>query len=222
MEELRIVVDQYLPIRDVVFNSLREAILTGKVLPGERLMEKHLADQIGVSRTPIRESLRRLELEGLVEITPRKGATVSAISEKDIHDVLEIRAALESLGAKQACLNMTDENFEKIKKAADEFEKTYMEPDYKLVAEKDVAFHDEIFKASGNEKLIHIINNLRDQIYRFRVEYLRSKKYRKSIAEEHQELLKALEEKDAELASEIANKHIENQEKAVVQLIRGV
>ena len=87
--------DEYLPLRDVVFNTLRQAILTGELKPGERLMEIHLADRLGVSRTPIREAMRKLELEGLVVMIPRKGAQVARITEKNLKDVLEVRRALE-------------------------------------------------------------------------------------------------------------------------------
>ena len=91
--------NEYLPLRDVVFNPLRDAILTGKLVPGERLMENQLAEKLGVSRTPVREALRMLELENLVELVPRKGAQVLDMTEKDIVNILEIRSALEGLGA---------------------------------------------------------------------------------------------------------------------------
>ena len=95
--------DQYLPLRDVVFNTLRQAILKGELKPGERLMEIALADKLGVSRTPIREALRKLEQEGLVFMIPRRGAQVADITEKDLNDVLEVRIALENLSVEKAC-----------------------------------------------------------------------------------------------------------------------
>ena len=87
--------NEYLPLRDVVFNTLRQAILRGELKPGERLMEIQLANKLGVSRTPIREAIRKLELEGLVLMIPRKGAEVAEITEKSLRDVLEVRRALE-------------------------------------------------------------------------------------------------------------------------------
>ena len=89
--------DEYLPLRDVVFKTLRQAILLGELKPGERLMEIQLANKLGVSRTPIREAIRKLELEGLVLMIPRKGAEVAEIKEKSLRDVLEVRKALEEL-----------------------------------------------------------------------------------------------------------------------------
>ena len=97
MSDLKMSANEYLPLRDVVFKTLREAILKGNLAPGERLMEIQLANQLGVSRTPIREAIRKLELEGLVIMIPRRGAEVARITEKDLRDVLEVRASLEEL-----------------------------------------------------------------------------------------------------------------------------
>ena len=99
---------QYLPLRDVVFRTLLQAILRGELKPGERLMEIRLANQLGVSRTPIREAIRMLELDGLVIMVPRKGAQVAQITEKDLNDVLEVRLGLEELAVKLACERITE------------------------------------------------------------------------------------------------------------------
>ena len=114
--------DNYKPLRDVVFENLREAILEGKLKPGQRLMEVQLAEQLGVSRTPIREAIRKLELEGLVVMLPRKGAYVANMSFKDLIDVLEIRASLEGLAASLAAERRRDEDIEELEKLAKEFE----------------------------------------------------------------------------------------------------
>ena len=95
MENLELNANAYLPLRDVVFNTLREAILRGDLKPGERLMELQLASSLGVSRTPIREAIRMLQQEGLAVTVPRKGAEVAKMTEKDMEDVLKIREALE-------------------------------------------------------------------------------------------------------------------------------
>ena len=104
--ELKMDVNDYLPLRDVVFNTLRQAILRGEMEPGERLMEIQLAQKLGVSRTPIREAIRKLELEGLVIMIPRKGAEVAHITEKDMKDVLEVRSTLEELVVELAIKNV--------------------------------------------------------------------------------------------------------------------
>ena len=108
-KEIRTVINEYLPLRDVVFQTLRQAILYGELKPGERLMEVHLAERLGVSRTPIREAIRKLELEGLVVMIPRRGAVVASITEKDLKDVLEVRRTLEILACEVACERITPE-----------------------------------------------------------------------------------------------------------------
>ena len=98
MDGLKVNENEYLPLRDVVFNTLRRAILRGELVPGQRLMEIQLAEKMGVSRTPVREALRQLELEGLVQIIPNKGAVVVGVTEKDIEDIYVIRMRMEDLG----------------------------------------------------------------------------------------------------------------------------
>ena len=109
MEQFELQMNEYLPLRDVVFQTLRQAILRGELKPGERLMEIHLAQKLGVSRTPVREAIRKLELEGLVLMIPRKGAVVAEITVTDLEDVLEVRMALEELAVKLACRKITEE-----------------------------------------------------------------------------------------------------------------
>ena len=110
--------NDFLPLRDVVFNTLRQAILRGELKPGERLLEIHLANKLGVSRTPIREAIRKLELENLVIMVPRKGAVVAEITEKSLRDVLEVRRALEALAVQLACEKILDSEIEELKVAA--------------------------------------------------------------------------------------------------------
>lgn len=114
---LKVNMNEYLPLRDVVFNTLRQAILKGELEPGERLMEIQLAERLGVSRTPIREAIRKLELEGLVLMIPRKGAEVAKISEKSLRDVLEVRRSMEELAIELACQRMGQEELEKLEEA---------------------------------------------------------------------------------------------------------
>ena len=120
--DFQVDMDQYLPLRDVVFNTLRQAILRGELKPGERLMEIQLANKLGVSRTPIREAIRKLELEGLVLMIPRRGAEVAEITEKSLRDVLEVRGALEELAVDLACERIKEDDIEKLREAAKEFE----------------------------------------------------------------------------------------------------
>ena len=212
--------DEYLPLRDVVFNTLREAILRGELKPGERLMEIQLANKLGVSRTPIREAIRKLELEGLVLMIPRKGAEVAQITEKSLRDVLEVRRALENLAVQLACLRMSPQTLADLKAAARAFEEILGGEDVTAVAEADVAFHDVIYMATDNQRLISLLNNLREQMYRYRVEYLKKKECHKQLLWEHQEIICAIEAGEIDVATKITEQHIDNQVEAVSDALR--
>lgn len=212
--------NDYLPLRDVVFNTLRQAILRGELKPGERLMEIQLANKLGVSRTPIREAIRKLELEGLVLMIPRKGAEVAEITEKSLKDVLEIRRALEELAVRLACEKITKEELKELKKAGDDFKKVLKSQDITEVAEADVRFHDVIYMATDNPKLIQLLNNFREQMYRFRVEYLKKDEVRPQLLAEHDEIIKYITEGNKEEAARVVTRHIENQALTVQDVIR--
>ncbi len=153
-------------------------------------------------------------------MVPRKGAEVAMITEQDIKDVLEVRAALEELAVNLACQKISDEDVEKLLKVKKEFTEAASKLDVEVVIQKDVEFHDVIYNSTKNEKLIQIINNLREQIYRFRVEYIRQMSDFTSLIKEHDEIVSSIVNKDSKLAKEIAAKHIENQEKAVIGSIK--
>ena len=212
--------DAFLPLRDVVFNTLRQAILTGELKPGERLMEIHLADRLGVSRTPIREAIHKLEREGLVTIIPRRGAEVAQITEKSMNDVLEVRRALDALCVELACDRITDEGLEKLKAACDNFEQCVKTKDNKKIAQADVALHDIIVQATGNQRLIQLVNNLSEQMYRYRFEYIKDSSQHKTLVEEHRIIYRSIVAKDKETAAAAARTHIDNQEKAIIRQIR--
>ena len=218
-EDLTLNMDAYLPLRDVVFNTLREATLKGELKPGERLMELQLAAKLGVSRTPIREALRKLELEGLVNMVPRKGAEVADITEKSLRDVLEVRKALEELSVQLACEKITEEEIEELKRVAERFKDTLDDQDVTKIAEADVAFHDVIYTATDNQKLILLLNNLREQMYRYRVEYLKKEEAYPQLIAEHEELIDNISKRNKEEATRILCEHIDNQVATVINVI---
>ena len=218
--DFQVNMNEYLPLRDVVFNTLRQAILRGELKPGERLMEIQLANKLGVSRTPIREAIRKLELEGLVLMIPRRGAEVAEITEKSLRDVLEVRRALEELSVKLACARITEEQIEELKEAAKEFETHLKGGDITSYAEADVKFHDIIYHATDNQRLIALLYNLREQMYRYRVEYLKREEVHEKLLAEHQYIIEMLEQRNQEKAIEAVCKHIDNQVETVADTIR--
>jgi DNA-binding GntR family transcriptional regulator len=220
MNDLKLNISEYLPLRDVVFKTLREAILKGDLAPGERLMEIKLANQLGVSRTPIREAIRKLELEGLVVMVPRKGAEVAKITEKDLRDVLEVRASLEELAISLACERITDEKIAELKDALEQFRTVIKGKDVTKIAQMDVAFHDVIFEATQNARLVQMVNNLREQMYRYRLEYLKDFSTHSRLDEEHVKIFEAVSARDIERATALIREHIYNQEVTVVKNIQ--
>lgn len=219
-DNLQIQMNEFLPLRDVVFNTLRQAILTGDLKPGERLMEIHLANKLGVSRTPIREAIRKLELEGLVIMIPRRGAEVAQITEKSMMDVLEVRRTMDALCVELACERITEDALETLKMACDDFAEAVKSKDIKVIAKADVALHDIIVQATGNSRLVQLINNLSEQMYRYRFEYLKDCTRHEALIEEHRIIYESIVKRDKEAASDAAKLHIDNQEQAIIHQIR--
>ena len=209
---------EYLPLRDVVFNTLRQAILKGELKPGERLMEIQLANKLGVSRTPVREAIRKLELEGLVLMIPRKGAEVAEITRQDMEDVLEVRTALEELAVKDACDHITDAQLSELKKASNEFKKALLEgKDLVTCADADMHFHNVILSATNNRRLIQMLNNLSEQMYRYRMEYLKDERTHKTLIDEHDAIRRALQKHDKTNAGAAIRVHIDNQKRSILE-----
>lgn len=219
-ENLTLHMDAYLPLRDVVFNTLREAILRGDLQPGERLMELQLADKLGVSRTPIREAIRMLEQEGLAVTMPRKGAEVAGMTLKDMEDVLEIREALDDLAVRIACDKITDEQLKHLTDVKEEFEESTKTGDVKKIAQADVNFHDVIYEATGNVKLVTLLSNLREQVYRYRVEYIKNPANYPILIAEHEAIVEGLRQHDKKAVTVAMQEHVRNQATAVKDLIQ--
>lgn len=218
-DNLTLHMDAYLPLRDVVFHTLREAILRGDLKPGERLMELQLAAKLGVSRTPIREAIRMLEQEGLAVTIPRKGAEVAKMTLKDMEDVLEIREVLDELAVKLACDRISAEQLERLRIVKKDFELNTKSKDVKKIAESDVLFHDIIYEATDNPKLVSMLSNLREQVYRYRVEYLKDAGSYPVLIKEHEAIFQCLEARDSVKAAQAMHEHVKNQAVAVKAVI---
>jgi len=223
MEEARLVpirLDNYKPLRELVFESLREAIIQGRLKPGERLMEMQLADEMGVSRTPVREAIRKLELEGFVVMIPRKGAFVAGISVKDIVDVFEVRAALEALAAGLASERITADELEELERSLVQIGELSDKDNVGAIVENDINFHDIIYKACRNQRLIQIITHLKEQIQRFRTTSLSQPGRLRDALVEHRGIVEAISDRNAEVAQNLAREHIENAEQSLLNAMR--
>ena len=194
------------------FKNSLQAILKGEMEPGERLMEIQLAKKLGVSRTPIREAIRKLELEGLVIMIPRRGAEVAGITEKALRDVLEVRRSLEELAIELAVARMKEDDIKALEAARIEFREALTTNDMIRIAQADEKFHDVIYAGTYNDKLVQLLNNLRDQIYRYRLEYIKDVGKRQLILIEHENILNAVKTRNLELGRRAMREHIDNQE----------
>lgn len=212
--------DEYLPLRDVVFNTLRQQILTGEMKPGERLMEIHLANKLGVSRTPIREAIRKLELEGLVVMIPRRGAEVAQITWKSLKDVLEVRRALDVLAIELACDRMRQDELGELYQACNDFKEATKSGDLRKIAEEDVKLHDIIVQSTRNDRLIQLVSNLAEQMYRFRFELIKDPSQYERLIQEHNDMYESILRKDKVTAARIVTRHVTNQEDAITRQLQ--
>ena len=219
MSRLVLNLDEYMPLRDIVFTALREAIITGELKPGERLMEIKLANELGVSRTPVREAIRKLELEGLVIMTARKGAEVAPINEKDLMEVLEIRKTLEGFACELAAKNATKENIEHFNEINDLIDEAIRNDNIEEITKKDVEFHEAIYQITNNKRLIQMLHQLKEHIFRYRLEYIKDMKNKQTIVEEHNAIIQAIKKADEKNAKKEIEKHIEVQEKYILNTL---
>ncbi|MGE9964346.1 GntR family transcriptional regulator [Bariatricus sp. HCP3S3_E12] len=201
--------DKY-SLRGQVFQEIREDILKGKFKENEELREATLGKELGVSRTPVREALRQLELEGLVHIIPNKGAYVTGITEKDVHDIYMTRSMLEGLCARWAAEHISEEQIQ-------EMEEVLLLTEYHLdrgnaeqLAELDGKFHEVLYGASQSRILRHILSDFHKYVQVARKRSVKKEDRAKKSLEEHREILNALRTGDADRAEELAHIHILN------------
>ena len=217
--DFTIVFDEYMPLKELVFTTLKKAIIKGELQPGDRLMELQLAEKMGVSRTPIREAIHKLSREGLVTLIPRKGAEVAGMSRKTLNDVLTVRKDLELLAFRLAFENIDKEQLLSLEKRMKAFENAVDTGDILQMVDTDEQFHMVIYDAASNNKLADILGNLRDSMYRYRLEYLKDAVYRKRLEKEHRALVDCIKNRDLKKGISVVESHIENQKKAVLSRI---
>ena len=206
------------PLREIVYEQLKRQILTGEITPGTRMMEVELADEMGVSRTPVREAIRKLEKEGLVTIEPRKGAYASDISVKDMIDTMEVREHLESLAAHLAAMTMTEEQREELERITEGYTQAIYNNDMEEMIHYDELFHKGIVYASGNKTLIQVSEAVQELSLRFRYLYYDDLSRYGSMPMEHKEILEAIENRDAEAAKECAKNHVKRLKDFVIRV----
>ena len=197
-------------LRGQVFDKIRSDILNGKYKRGEELVESSIGKELGISRTPVREAIRQLELEGLVQLVPNKGAFVTGISEKDVRDIYLIRARLEGLAARMAAKNITPELLDAMEETVVLSEYHAKKEHYEQVCEMDSKFHKLLYKASGGRILEHTLTDFHQYVQRVRMASIMKKRRMEKSNDEHDAILTAIREHDEEKAELVATRHISN------------
>ena len=207
-------------IREVVYEYLRNKILTGTIRSGERLSEGKLAQSINTSRTPVREALHKLEMESLIKSNPRSGYTVVNITSAEVQEICEIRAVLETLAAEWASARISAEELTRLKEIVEETNKKIQEKDAHAVVTLDTEFHDLICRASRSRRIEEISQTLRDHMLRFRMQALHLPDVARRSNEGHSRIVEAIEAKDNEQISEAVRFHLERTKKDVTRVIK--
>lgn len=202
-------IQNHRPLREIVYEELKLLILTGKISPGMRLMEEELAEDMGVSRTPIREAIRKLEKEGLITIEPRRGAYVSQISTKDMVEILEVRQNMEGLAAALAAERMSPEGKQQLKEITEAYEAAFEAGDMAEMIRCDTKFHHIIVEATQNKILVQMVEQLQELVLRFRYIYYDNFKRAEKMLAEHRSIYEAIISGDAEAAKNSADVHID-------------
>ena len=205
-----ITIDNYQPLRETVCEALRDAIRRGVLEPGERLMEVQLAEELGISRTPVREAIRKLEQEGYVIMLPRRGTYVSSLSVHDVKEIFEIRSALESLAISLATMRIEPEELEKLRALLVEIEGHIKREDIDKIVATDIEFHG----------LLYQVSNLKEQLARFRTLSMSYPGRLQKTLEEHRAMVEAIAAGDLDAARDAAEHHMEQAEETLLKAMR--
>ncbi|PAB57109.1 GntR family transcriptional regulator [Anaeromicrobium sediminis] len=198
-----------------IFHILREDILNDKYKEGEKLGEAKLAEELGVSRTPVREALKQLELNGIVENIPNRGVIVRGISKRDIDDIFTIREAVEAIAASWAVERITEDELKKLQETHELMEFYAFKNDIEKFAELNTKFHEIIYEATKSRHLEQILRNFQYYMKKTRKKSLQVEGRLSHTIKEHEEVLKAFLEKDAVKAKDSIASHIRNSRKNV-------
>lgn len=220
MKEYNSFDDQY-SLRARVYNSLREDILNGKYNAGENLVELRIAEELNVSRTPVREAIRQLELEGLVESIPNKRVTVKGISAKDMEDIYRIRRVLEGLSARWAVEQISDDEVNELQEVYELMEFYTQKSDINQIAKLNTRFHEIIFSATKSSILRHILKDFQFYVKWARHESLSSPGRMEEALKEHLNILQAIKSRDGEEAEKYLTIHVENSSKNLFNKTQG-
>jgi DNA-binding GntR family transcriptional regulator len=191
-----------------VFDNLKQAIIRGNITPGEWLVESHIAQMLGISRTPVREAIHKLERERLIERQPRGGFTVLGLNREDIEETFGIRAVLEGYAARLATQKHRPRELIVLEQKVEEFQVCLRKKQMASLPVINTEFHDLLYALSKSPRLIHMINGLRDQIFRFRQIILKDQTHAATSHEDHLQMLNFMHKRDADRVEKLVREHI--------------
>ncbi len=204
-----------------VFESLKIAIIRGDMPPGNRLVESRVADALGISRTPVREAIHKLEREGLLKKMPHGGFLVVSLTREDIEETFGIRSVLESYAARLATINHRAEEVQPLEGKIDEFQHCLDNGKIHRLLKINTEFHDSLYSLSRSPKLIKMINDLREQVYRYRKIILKVGNMAKISNEDHKAILKAMKKRDADRVEKLVKAHILRGQRVVLKALEN-
>ncbi len=196
------------PLGQHVFDNLKQAIVRGQIAPGEWLVESHIAEMLGISRTPVREAIHKLERERLIERQPRGGFTVLGLDREDIEETFGIRSVLEGYAARLATIKHQPAELIVLEKKIEQYQQSLDKKQIDDLPEINTEFHELLYDLSKSPRLIHMINGLRDQIFRFRQMILKNNRFAVISNEDHIRMLEFMRKRDAEKVEILVREHI--------------
>ena len=213
----RLVIKDTKTIRRRVYEHLREQLLNGEIAPPEHLIEARIAKELGTSRTPVREALHSLEVEGLIESIPRVGYVVKPISEQEVEEICEIRMAIEGVAARWAMEKADKKLIEELKKNISFSDSKISKGDAKTFIDLDARFHEIISRYSGSQRLLELAQTLRRHMLRYRIQSIYSVDNVLRAIDGHKEIVRAIEKHDLEEVTQAIRNHMEQVKKDVLR-----
>ena len=210
-------IEKHLTLREKILETIRDAIMSGGLKPGEKVAEPELAERFGISRTPIREAFRQLESEGYLTVIPRKGAVVTAFSARDVEEFYAIKSILEGYAARCACDRLSDKDIEKLDAINEKLRHMADGGDVRNFFRIHSDFHDLFIRASENEKLQELISTLVNKFKRLRVASLSLPGRMHISVQEHEKIIEAFRKRNADLAERLVRKNAEYGGKVLMQ-----
>ena len=197
------------PIREIAYEVLKHAIITGEIPAGERIVETDYAERLHISRTPLREALRKLERDGLVEYVLRRGVVVRAFTIADVEEIYTIRNALEMLTLPAIVKNATEEDIAALKEHLREMDEVMAHGDIETLSPMARAFHSQLTGLCRQNRILRVIEGQDEFITRFSAMAIRQENRRTQAHEEHYKLVEYVEKRDLEHLEKLMRKHIE-------------